>query len=98
MGSKARPKRYRAITVEWIDNATTPGWRYAAEYRPLTDGGKYILTRGYLLSEDEHSITVVQSIGREAYDDGDRNYGESIQILRVCIKRMRIEKCPWVRG
>lgn len=96
MGSKARPRLYRAVTVEWVDACSMTPWTDSVDFRHYKEGGPVIVTRGYIVRENQKSIMVAQNIMRKA-EDGRRGFSDIMQIPRGCIRRVTVKRCAWVR-
>lgn len=87
MGSKARPKRYRAVDVDWYDATMLAyGWQSSVELHK--GGGALIKSRGYLVKETADSIVIAGSVDTGFKEQDTNNFSDPVQIPRACIKRM----------
>jgi hypothetical protein len=71
-------RKHVAVSIEWMDSATTPGWQY-----PDNDGPAKIISVGLLVRQDKHSLTISTSVGQFG------RYCEQLTIPRSVVKKLK---------
>lgn len=75
-------EKYRsAVTVQWVDSSSLPGWQYEEAVLDITP--ETIETFGFLVKETDDFIIVSCSLGTHQID-------APICIPKICINSMRI--------
>lgn len=75
------PKAGRLVEVEWIDSASTNGWR-GGDTVDGDDGLSVCRSAGYLIASDRAVVKIVQSQTTQGHT------AEQIAIPRSCVRRI----------
>lgn len=88
MGTTTEIRDRRPVYVEWVDSMAISGWfspRIVAEEA----GGLRCETLGFLVHEDEESVTVSSSVSLTPKGDGINSSSDPMSIPRCAIRVLR---------
>lgn len=81
-------KKLRVVEVEWVDSGAGGGWQFIAN---IDRQSLKCITVGFLLFDDDESISVASSIGLDSAGMANQAEGP-ITIPKVAIVRRRYVK------
>lgn len=86
MAKKAEWPLKERVEVEWVDAATTGGWREKRFYAAREP--KLVRTMGYVARRDRKAVVLVQSMGKNE-DRYEGDMSDSMVVPAECVRRIR---------
>ena len=82
--------KLQLVVVDWVDSASTRGWRGKKETAVQDSGTTECSTGGFLLARDKKCVRIAQNKHNTYLSDGYEDHvGDIMAIPTQCVRRIR---------